>query len=128
MEVDIYPYTKDQQEMNRRGKRARKQKESAPKQRNLNDKNARRYLTQLANTNFTQDDLHITATSSGNFAFTIEHSTNGSAWATLGTFTTTGGSVTSEYKSGAGTVNQYLRFVATRTAGTVSVACAIARK
>lgn len=62
MEVDIYPYTKDQQEMNRRGKRAGKQKESAPKQRNLNDKNARRYLTQLANTNFTQDDLHITAT------------------------------------------------------------------
>ncbi len=62
MEVDIYPYTKDQQEVNRRGKRARKQKESAPKQKNLNDKNARRYLTQLANTNFTESDHHITIT------------------------------------------------------------------
>lgn len=62
MEVDIYPYTKTQQELNRRGKRARKQKESAPKQKNLNDKNARRYLTQLVNTNFTNKDYHVTAT------------------------------------------------------------------
>lgn len=62
MEVDIYPYTKTQQELNKRGKRAGKQKESMPKQKNLNDKNARRYLTQLANTNFTDSDHHITAT------------------------------------------------------------------
>jgi len=71
--------------------------------------------------------IHITATSSGNFAFTIEHSTDDSAWATLGTFTTTGGSVTSEYLSGSGTVNQYTRFLATRTAGTVTPVVSFAR-
>jgi len=61
MEVDIYPYTGTQQ-ITGRQKRARKKKESAPKQRNLNDKNARRYLTQLTNTNFTDGDHHITVT------------------------------------------------------------------
>ncbi len=71
--------------------------------------------------------IHVTATSSGNFAFTIEHSTNDSAWATLGTFTTTGGSIGSEYLSGSGTVNQYTRFVATRTAGSVTPVVSFAR-
>ncbi|GMQ56761.1 hypothetical protein AN1V17_11550 [Vallitalea sediminicola] len=62
LEVDIYPYTKMQDDVCKSGRRAKKQKVSVPKQRNLNDKNARRYLTQLANTNFGEQDLHVTAT------------------------------------------------------------------
>ncbi len=61
LEVDIFSYTKNQAEISK-GKRSKKRKESAPKQKNLNDKNARRYLTQLANTNFSYEDLHVTAT------------------------------------------------------------------
>ncbi len=72
-------------------------------------------------------NIHITATAAGNFAFTIEHGTDDAAWATLGTFTTTGGSVGSEYLSGSGTVNQYTRFVATRTGGTVTPVVSFAR-
>jgi hypothetical protein len=62
LEVDIYPYSKNQEEVSRRGKRSRREKVTKPKQENLNDKNARRYLTQLANTNFGEQDLHVTAT------------------------------------------------------------------
>jgi len=72
-------------------------------------------------------NLHVLTTASGNFALTIEHSTDDSAWATLGTFTSTAGSVESEQLTGTGTVNQYTRFVMTRTAGTVTVVCAFAR-
>lgn len=43
-------------------KRALKKKESAPKQKNLNDKNAKRYLIQLVNTNFDKDDICVTCT------------------------------------------------------------------
>ncbi|KZL93529.1 hypothetical protein [Clostridium magnum] len=62
LEVDIYTYTKNQEEVSRRGKRSKRKKESEPKQKNLNDKNARRYLTQLANTNFGEGDLHVAVT------------------------------------------------------------------
>lgn len=62
LEVDIFPYSQNQKDVHRGGKRAKKQKVTEPKQRNLNDKNARRYLTQLANTNFDENDLHVTAT------------------------------------------------------------------
>lgn len=62
LEVDIYGYTDNQLKYNRSGRRSKRIKVTIPKQRNLNDKNARRYLTQLANSNFTEDDLHITAT------------------------------------------------------------------
>jgi ABC-type transporter Mla MlaB component len=61
MEVDIYPFTKKQQDVSR-GKREKRKKVTAPKQKNLNDKNARRYLIQLLNSNFTQDDIHVTCT------------------------------------------------------------------
>lgn len=61
-EVDIYAYTQTQAEHSRRGKRSKKEKVSEPKQRNLNDKNARRYLIQLGNTNFNENDLHVTLT------------------------------------------------------------------
>lgn len=45
-------------------KRGRPKKEymSAPKQKNLNDKNARRCFTQLINTNFYDKDHHVTCT------------------------------------------------------------------
>ena len=55
MEVDIYPYTKSQAE-SRRKKRGKKKNISAPKQKNLNSKRAKRYLGQLFNTNFTIND------------------------------------------------------------------------
>lgn len=61
MEVDIYPFTKKQQEVSR-GKREKRKKVTVPKQKNLNDKNARRYLMQLLNSNFTEEDMHVTCT------------------------------------------------------------------
>ncbi len=62
MEVDIYPYTENQENVHKSGTRSKKQKVSAPKQRNLNDKNAKRYFTQLTNANFGEGDLHVTLT------------------------------------------------------------------
>ena len=71
-EVDIYPYTAAQLTASTRGKRSKKIKETEPKQKNLNDKNARRYFTQTANLNFGSDPeaLHVTATYSGNICLT----------------------------------------------------------
>ena len=57
IEVDIFPY----QETGRR-KRKRKETISPPKQQNLNDKNARRYLVQLIKSNFGNDDIHLVLT------------------------------------------------------------------
>lgn len=65
LEVDIIP---NFQLVNKKaGTRSKKQKVSAPKQRNLNDKNAKRYFRQIGNTNFTKDDLHLTATYADKF-------------------------------------------------------------
>lgn len=61
MTVDLFRYTEEQGRTARK-KRKKKEKVSAPKQKNLNDKNARRYLGQLINTNFTDDDFHVTLT------------------------------------------------------------------
>ncbi len=59
-EVDIIPYTAEQKRKDKAGrKRAKKEKISAPKQISLNENNSRRYLTQLANANFTEDDIHM---------------------------------------------------------------------
>lgn len=60
MEVDIFPTV--EMKKYRKGKRAKKKKESLPVQKNLNDKNAKRKFVQLAETNFGQDDivLHLT--------------------------------------------------------------------
>ena len=68
-EVDIYPYTAAQLTASTRGKRSKKIKETEPKQKNPNDKNARRYFTQTANLNFGSDPeaLHVTATYSGKY-------------------------------------------------------------
>lgn len=75
--------------------------------------------------------LHIISTSSGNFAFKIEHSDTG-AWggeeADLITFTADGSAVTAEQGSATGTVNQYVRFVRTRTGGSCYAVCTFARQ
>lgn len=60
LEVDIIPRSRT--ERIPKGKRSKKEKVSAPKQKRLNDKNARRYFVQLVNTNFGRGDLHVTAT------------------------------------------------------------------
>ena len=73
--------------------------------------------------------LQVTATSSGDFAFIIEQSATGSYGGeedTLVTFSADGSAITSEFTAVSGAVKQYQRFKATRTAGTISVFCAIA--
>lgn len=72
-------------------------------------------------------NLHILASSGGTWAFTIEHSTDDAAWSTLATFSADGSAVTSESQNGTGSVNQYVRFVATRTSGTVTAVCSFTR-
>jgi len=74
-----------------------------------------------------QANLHTVASSGGTWAFKIEHSPNDSAWATLITFTGNGASITSEQGNVTGTIDQYTRFVATRTSGTVTPVCTFAR-
>lgn len=72
-EVDIFNYTDEQVKAAKKGKRSKKVKESEPKQKNLNDKNARRYLVQVGNLNFGLGDIHTTATySKENLPDTIE--------------------------------------------------------
>ena len=65
--------------------------------------------------------LHLlqtsTAMASNNWSFKIEHGTNDSTWATLGTFSGNGSAITAVRLEGTGTVNRYVRFVGTRTAG-----------
>ncbi len=62
-EVDIFGLTGIQVKAVR-GKRSKRKKESEPKQKNLNDKNAKRYFTQLVEMNFGQgkNALHISCT------------------------------------------------------------------
>lgn len=58
LEVEIYPIS----ERDKKKPRKAKQKLSTPKQKNLNDKNARKHLNRLLNTNFTDKDLSLTLT------------------------------------------------------------------
>lgn len=72
LEVDIFPYSDIQGKVSK-GKRAKKEKVTGPKQKNLNDKNARRYFIQFTNANFGEGDLHLTATYKDKFLpLTIE--------------------------------------------------------
>ncbi len=59
LEVDIIPMSESRLQ---KGKRSKKVKVSAPKQKNINDKNARRYFVQLVNANFGRKDIHLTLT------------------------------------------------------------------
>lgn len=64
LEVDIIPLTDGHLKKKRR---KRREKVTAPAQRNLNDKNAKRYFTQLIKANFGQGDLHVTCTYKNKF-------------------------------------------------------------
>lgn len=66
MEVDIYSISENQLER-RKGKRSKKEKVSIPSQKKLNDKNARRLFTQLAETNFGKEDYSVTLTYNNEF-------------------------------------------------------------
>lgn len=65
--------------------------------------------------------LHIPQTStsmaSNNWTFRIEHSSNDSTWSTLGTFALNGATATADRLAASGTVNRYVRLVATRSSG-----------
>lgn len=77
-EIDIYNYSMTQKEYARR-KRSKKEKISSLKQRDLNDKNAKRYFTQLGNLNFGDDKmaLHVAPTyNDENLPSTIEEAEN----------------------------------------------------
>lgn len=75
-EVDIIPRT-EAAEVATRGKRGKKRKSLAPKQKDLNDKNAKRYLVQLGNGNFHVGDLHISCTyDAENLPGTVEEAEN----------------------------------------------------
>lgn len=65
-EVDVIPRT-DNAEKAAKGKRGKRVKATEPKQKDLNDKNARRYLTQLGNGNFGAGDIHTTCTYSDKY-------------------------------------------------------------
>lgn len=58
LEIDIIP-TLEEKQISKNGKKISL---TPNKQKNLNDKNARRYFCQLLNTNFDSSDLHITLT------------------------------------------------------------------
>ncbi len=75
-----------------------------------------------------QANLHILSTASGNFVFKVQHSVNDSTWVDLITFTINGSAVASEHQASlTGVVNQYVRGLATRTAGTVLAVMTFAR-
>lgn len=57
-EMSLFPFS----ESVRIGQRGKKKKISCPKQKNLNDKNARRYFRQLVKTNFRKGDYHLVLT------------------------------------------------------------------
>lgn len=61
LEVDIYPRTKKQIDTPK-GKRPKKKEVSKPAQKNLNDKNAKRYFIQEVNSNFGYGDYHLILT------------------------------------------------------------------
>lgn len=71
--------------------------------------------------------LHITATTGGTWTFKVQDSPNDSDWADVLTFTANGSTVTSEQNNASGTIDRYLRFQATRTSGSVTPVCTVAR-
>jgi len=73
-------------------------------------------------------NLHILSSTDGDYEFKIEHSTNGSDWDTLGTFTADGSAAAAETLTGTSTVNRYVRFTATRTAGSCVAVCSFIRQ
>ncbi len=68
------------------------------------------------------------AMGSNDWSFVIEHSANDTDWATLKAITADGSAITAERQEGAGTVNRYVRFAYTRTAGTAEPWVSFIRK
>lgn len=60
-EADIIPRTETGDKA-AKGKRGKRKKVTEPKQKDLNEKNAKRYLVQLGNGNFGAGDLHVSCT------------------------------------------------------------------
>lgn len=58
LEIEVYPITKEE----RKKSRCKKKKESRKEQKNLNNKNAKKHLTRLINTNFSEKDIFMTCT------------------------------------------------------------------
>lgn len=71
--------------------------------------------------------LHITASSGGAWALTVQDSTDNSTFADLITFSANGSTVTAEQGSATGTVDRYVRFRAVRTSGTITAWCTFIR-
>lgn len=76
--------------------------------------------------------LHLSRTTgtmaSSDWSFKLEHGTNDSTWATLGTFTGADGTdIVAVRLTGTGTVNRYVRLVGTRTAGEARPWCSFIR-
>lgn len=65
-EVDVIPRTNNAEKAVK-GKRGKRKKVTEPKQKELNNKNARRYLVQVGNGNFGIGDLHVTLTYKRNY-------------------------------------------------------------
>lgn len=72
--------------------------------------------------------LHVTATSSGSWTLKVQDSANDADWSDLITFSADGSAVTAEAADVAGTVDQYVRFQATRSTGTTSFWVTFARQ
>ena len=73
-------------------------------------------------------NLHVTAASSVTGTIKVQHSADNSTWADLITFTAiSGSSATSEIKTVTGTVNRYLRYSSTISAGSLTYSVAIGR-
>mgnify|MGYP000868854270 FL=1 len=62
LEVDVIPRTFKADQYTKKGIRSKRKRESEPKQKNLNQKNAKRYLIQLVNANFYNGDYFLTLT------------------------------------------------------------------
>ena len=63
IEIDLFPCLEQERRYGRKGK----EKLTAPKQRNLNAKRAKRYFCLLLKTNFTEGDIHVTLTYNAKF-------------------------------------------------------------
>ena len=70
--------------------------------------------------------LHVLSTGA-DFAIEIQHSINDADWSTLKAFTADGSALASEHVGATGTVNRYVRYLATRTSGNLTAVCVLIR-
>lgn len=70
--------------------------------------------------------LHIFS-SGADYTIIIEDSINGSAWETLHEFNINGSVAAVEHGGGSGTVDKFVRYVATKTSGDLTAVCVLCR-